>query len=152
MSPTRAGAAAVSIALLALVLSPILRDPMDDGFPLSTYPMFAMRRPTQLTLDYAYGETAAGERRTLSASLLGTGEVLQAVMMYARAVTAGKSATQPLCARIAAAIATADDERYAGVVLVRIVTGTHDAVAYLVDGTRGSEVERERCRVMRVRR
>jgi hypothetical protein len=145
--PARAFAAAVSIALIAIVVSPVVRRPQDDDFPLSTYPMFATPRPTKMSLDYAIGETTAGERRTLSPSLLGTGEVLQAFMMLARAVHQGAAGTQPLCARIAAAVAS--DPDYADVATVRIVTGTHDAVDYLVRGQRGREIERTRCAVVR---
>jgi putative ABC transport system permease protein len=42
----RVYAAVVSIVLLGATLSPLVRDPGDDGFPLSTYPMFATPRPT----------------------------------------------------------------------------------------------------------
>ena len=73
------------------------RDPRDDAFPLSTYPMFAEPRPTTLTMDYALGETAAGERRTLSPRLVGTGEVLQAYARFERAVARAGPA-RPRCA------------------------------------------------------
>ena len=48
-----------------------------------------------------------------------------------------------LCEKIASRVAGDHD----GAKLVRIVTGTHDAVAYLIGGVIGREVERVRCPV-----
>jgi len=128
-----------SVALLALVAWPVVRDPRDDAFPLSTYPMFAEPRTTALTMDYALGETAAGERRTLSPRLVGTGEVMQAYARFERAVHTGQAAA--LCAEIAARLHATD------IAVVRIVTGQHDAVDYLVRHRIGIERERARCQV-----
>jgi hypothetical protein len=125
--------------LLALVVSPLLRDPRDDAFPLSTYPMFAEPRSAVLTIDYALGETASGERRTLSPQLVGTGEVLQAFVRIERAVHAGRAAA--LCTEIASRLHGSD------IAVVRIVTGHHDAVDYLVHHHVGPELDRARCRV-----
>lgn len=127
------------IALLVLVALPLVRDPRNDAFPLSTYPMFAEPRTTRLTMDYALGETATGERRTLSPKLVGTGEVMQAFARLDRAVHTGQAAA--LCAEIAARLHGTD------IVTVRIVTGQHDAVDYLVRGIIGPEKERARCKV-----
>ncbi|HEY5951254.1 MAG TPA: hypothetical protein VIV40_37435 [Kofleriaceae bacterium] len=143
----RAYAAAVSLALIGVVLWPLLRDPVDDGFPLSTYPMFATKRPTQQTFRYALGETAVGERRTLSPGLVGTGEVLQAIQVIDRAVVSGQGEIAKLCTVIAARVAADDD--YRDVVAIRIVTGTHDAVEYLARDVVGRETQLERCTVTR---
>lgn len=140
-------AAAVSLALIAATLWPVLRDPRDDGFPLSTYPMFASKRPTQQTYHYALGETAAGERRTLSPGLVGTGEILQALRVIERAVAGGRGELAKLCDAIAARVA-ADDDR-ADIIAIRFVTGTHDAVEYLARDKVGREVEMLRCAVKR---
>jgi hypothetical protein len=56
-------AAVISIILVAAALEPVVRAPADDGFPLSTFPMFASARPSELTMLYAQGVTAAGEPR-----------------------------------------------------------------------------------------
>lgn len=133
--------------MIAATLSPLLREPTDDGFPLSTYPMFATRRLTTLTMHYALGEGAAGERIILAPELVGTGEVLQAMRVIDRAVSGGKPAMDMLCVRIAARVAT--DRDYAAVTSVRIVTGTHDAVEYLRRDRVGRELERLRCKVVR---
>lgn len=143
----RAFAAAVSLALIAATLSPLARDPRDDGFPLSTYPMFASRRQTRQTYRYALGETARGERRTLRPSLVGTSEVLQAMRVIDRAVTAGRREASALCDAIAARVAA--DGALADIVAIRFVIGTHDAVDYLARGRVGRETELLRCTVKR---
>lgn len=136
-----------TLVLVVLVAWPLVRDPRDDAFPLSTYPMFGEPRPPALTMDYALGETAAGQRRTLSPELAGTGEVLQAYALFERAVRGPRPGLQRLCAEIAARVAR--DPAYRDVALVRIVTGTHDAVDYLVHHQLGVEHERLRCVVLR---
>ena len=143
----RAYAAAVSLALIAATLWPLVRDPRDDRFPLSTYPMFASKRPTEQTFRYALGETAVGGRRTLSPALVGTGEILQALRVFDHAVAGGKPEMAKLCAAIAERVA-ADDE-HADVVAIRLVTGTHDAVEYLARDQVGNETELLRCPVTR---
>lgn len=143
----RAAVVVVSIALLGATLEPLLRDPRDDGFPLSTYPMFATKRPTALTMSYPVGLTAAGARRALSPAVIGSAEVLQARAIMERAVARGPAEQASLCERLAAAVARRS--RFADVTEVAIVTGSHDAVAFLVDGVRGREVERVRCPVTR---
>ena len=143
----RALAAVVTIALIGATLSPLVRNPADDGFPLSTYPMFAFERPTKLTMSYALGVTRAGERRYLTPVIIGSGEVLQARAVIERAVAGGPREQTALCHRIAAQIRrfSAFDD----VVTIRIVTGTHDAVEFLVRDQVGREVERMRCEVAR---
>jgi hypothetical protein len=132
---------------LAVVALPLIRDPRVDDFPLSTYPMFAEPRPTTLAMDYALGVTASGARRMLSPQLAGTGEVLQAYALFDDAVRGPREGLQRLCTESAARVAADDD--YRDVVAIRIVTGRHDAVDYLVRGTIGTEVERIRCQVLR---
>jgi hypothetical protein len=136
-----------SLVLLLVVASPLLRAPDDDGFPFSTYPMFAIERPTTLTMDYALGETARGQRRTLSPALAGTGEVLQAYALFDTAVRGPRAGLQQLCGEIAARVAR--DDEYKDVVAIRIVTGQHDAIDYLVRHRVGVERERLRCLVLR---
>lgn len=143
----RVPAAILSIALLALTLSPLVRDPVDDGYPLSTYPMFAWKRPTKLTMTYPIGETAAGERRYLLPRIVGSGEVLQARAIVERAAAKGGRDLKQLCERIAANVARAP--RFADVVRIRVLSGTHESIEFLVDGKLGIEHERTRCEVKR---
>lgn len=142
---SRRFAAIASIVTLLVVASPILRKPWEDGFPLSPYAMFAFARPTKLTMDYGLGETATGERRYLTPRIVGSGEVLQALKVISRARQARK--LPELCETIAARVATSD--RYRDVVAIKIVSGTHDAVEFLVRDKLGPEVVRQRCVVKR---
>jgi hypothetical protein len=146
MVRSRLWAGVVSIALIALTLSPVLRDPNDDGYPLSTYPMFAWRRPTTMTMSYPVGVTATG-RVYLTPRIVGSGEVLQARAIVERSVGKGGAELRALCDRIASRVAVLDD--YRDVTQIRIVTGTHDAVEFLVRDKLGREIERARCEVRR---
>lgn len=147
MDRARVAAAVVSLALIGATLEPLVRDPYDDGFPLSTYPMFAMKRPTVQTFHYALGVTRDGKRRTLSPALVGTGEVLQAMKVFDHAVGRGRKGMESLCTAIAMRVAADND--FADVITIRIVSGTHDAVEYLARGIIGSEHELLRCEVPR---
>jgi hypothetical protein len=139
--------AVISIALLAATLSPIVRDPLDDAFPLSTYPMFAVPRAPEQRVDYAIGITATGERRTLRVRHLGTGEVMAAVALLDHAIHSTNEAALAACRDIAARIA--GDAAYADVVTVRLVTALHDAVAFVREGKVGREAERVSCPVVK---
>jgi hypothetical protein len=143
---TRVAAAVVSIVLIGATLWPLHRRPADDGFPLSTYPMFAWKRPTQLRMSYALGESPAG-RRYLSPRVVGSGEVLQARATIERAVGRGGRTLAELCQAIARNVGASP--AFADVTAIRIVTGTHDAVDFLVRDLLGPEVERVRCEVRR---
>jgi len=146
----RLAATIVSVALVALALEPVVRSPDDDGFPLSTFPMFAQPRPARVAVSYARGVTRDGRRRELTPAQLGTGEVMQAFAMLQRAVDAGPAARQALCRGIAARLA--GDAGYADVVEVHLLGGWHDAVAFVSGGMRGEptgEVTHARCEVRR---
>lgn len=141
----RATAAVVSIAMIVAVASPVLRKPWEDGFPLSPYAMFAFRRPTKLTMDYPLGITASGGRRYLAPWIVGSGEVLQALHIISRAKA--QRTLPALCSAIASRVATLDN--YRDVVSIRMVTGTHEAVDFLVRDQLGKEQEQARCMVPR---
>ena len=143
MLSSRLFAAVVSIALLGATLEPLIREPWEDGFPLSPYPMFAFKRPTKLSLEYAFGVTATGERKNLTPRLVGSAEVLQALTVLQRAKSRGE--LPQLCATIAARVA--DVARYDDVTEIRIVTGTHDAVDFLMRDIRGPELQHTSCKV-----
>lgn len=138
-------AAIVSIVLVLAVLEPLRRKPWDDSFPLSPYAMFAFKRPTRLTMDYAYGVTASGEKRTLTPSIVGSAEVLQALTIFQSA--RARNELPQLCTTIAGRVAELG--RYDDVVMIKIVSGTHDAVDYLVRHVEGTEVLRASCAVRR---
>lgn len=141
----RLGAAVVSVAMLVATAWPVTREPWDDGFPLSPYAMFATRRPTKLTMDYALGVTRTGGRRYLTPRLVGSAEVLQALNVISRA--RATRSLPALCEAIAGRVVATGG--YDDVVAIRIVSGTHDAVDFLVRDALGREVERARCEVRR---
>lgn len=133
--------AVASCVLVLVTLSPVLRgNPYDDGFPLSTYPMFASVRSIEHRMSYALGVTRTGERRVLSPRLVGSGEVMQAYRIVEQAASS-KAKAQQLCRAIA--------ERARGRDLdaIVIVTATHDAIAALVEDKLGPEREVTRCQV-----
>ncbi|MEZ4368833.1 MAG: hypothetical protein R2939_21520 [Kofleriaceae bacterium] len=141
----RALALAASIGFVLAVWWPVHRAPRDDGFPLSTYPMFATPRATTMSLDYAVAIDAAGGRRPVPPHDVANGEVLAASAVLRAAVGRGRAGIAELCARIAARVAR--DPALAGTQTIAIVTGKHDAVDLLVRGVRGPERERGRCPV-----
>ena len=143
MRATSAGI--VTIALIGATLSPIVRSPEDDGFPLSTFPMFAVHRPTIVSLAYAVGVTKIGGRRTLTPRLIGSSQVLQASALVERAMDGGPPALAPLCAAIAGRVAL--DRDYPDVATIEIVLGTHDVLGYFVRGETGQENVHARCEV-----
>jgi hypothetical protein len=137
---SRARGTVVSIAVIAVVLTPLARDPIaGDSFPLSTYPMFAFERRLRETFTYAVGRTASGERRTIEPGHVANHEVMQAYMALTR------TPARTLCPQIAARVAA--DADLEEVVTVEIVRATHDAVALLVRGERGAEKVLHRCEV-----
>jgi hypothetical protein len=140
-------AIAISVALVGATLSALLRDPLDDGFPLSTYPMFAQPRTTRYTEDYALGVDRKGVTSPLPVKTSGSSEVLQAAAIYEDAVHGGGKQLGPLCNAVALRVAA--DPDLDDVVAVRIVEGTHDVLALLGDGTRGPERMRWGCAVVR---
>ncbi len=141
----RVAAGIGSILLVAATLSPVLREPHEDDFPLSTFPMFAMRRSTKLTLSYAVAYTYTGERRSLGPEYLGTQEVLQARVQIDTAVRGGWKQAAELCREITHRMEVLLIKESADLFEVVILTGTHDAVEYLLHGTLGAETVRARC-------
>jgi len=146
----RVYAAVVSITLIAVTLWPLRLDPIkgeSDSFPLSTYPMFAWKRPTKLGMSYAIGETADGKRRYLTPRILGSGEVLQARAIVERAVRSGNVELAKFCEKVAKTVAELDD--FDDVARIRVLSGTHDAIDFLVRHQLGPETERTKCEVKR---
>jgi hypothetical protein len=129
---SRWGAALVSLGLIGATLEPVLRAPDDDGFPLSTFPMFAAPRPAQVAMSYARGVTEGGGLRVLALDHLGTGEVMQAFSLLQRASGAGLRVRLALCAAIATRVAA--DAAWKDVVAIEFVAGTYDAVEALARG------------------
>lgn len=115
-----------------VVLSPLLRSPTNDSYPLSTYPMFAADRGVVHRLATAVEIDADGRAQRLSPDLIaGTGEPVLASATVADAVRSGTADT--LCAEIAARIGPGH--------VIEVRTETVDVIAMIVDGAAPLSVE-----------
>jgi hypothetical protein len=130
--------AIITVVAVVLVLSPALRSPARDGFPLSNYPMFATDVGSTAVVDTAVGLQADGRLVTLSPMLVtGTDEVILAASTVSNAVAGGADRASRLCAEIAGRVAGHRPE----VVQVRIATETLDAVGWFDGQMTPSDVE-----------
>ena len=119
----------VAVVAVVAVLAPMFRSPAPDGFPLSTYPMFARDRGDRTWLDTAIGRTEDGALRRLSSGLIsGSDEPVLASATVTRALQDGDAAT--LCARVAGRVA---DRQVDGVAAVEIVSERHDLDRFTPD-------------------
>lgn len=144
----RAQALVVSLLALGLMLSPLLRHPDEDSFPLSTFPMFSRERPRTMTLTHAVGVDAEGKHRPIPPRVSAdTGEVLQSMRTIELSVSAGRA--MALCSEIAARAAA--HEELGAIERVVIETITFDAVAYFDDDPPDVEARMLHavCRVLR---
>ena len=106
-----------------VVVAPALRPTPRDGFPLSTYPMFASDRGREATVVTAVGvEDGGGVARLDPETIADTDEVMLAAATVRRAVAGGTA--DRLCAEIAARLAGT------AVQAVEIRTEAYDSVAY----------------------
>ena len=137
----------LSIGLMVAVLSPAFRDPPEDSFPFSDYPMFSHGRPTpMLTITQVLGVWPEGVREPLPPTITsGSYEVMQAMMTISIAHQAdGPGYCRELAERVA------EDEDYAEVGFIEIATSTWDTVAYFEEGPEPIErVVHHRCPVRR---
>ena len=128
---TRAYAYGVSLVFVALVLAPAFRDADADGYPLSTYPMFAHARPRVNDVTGAMAVFADGRRVTLPPSFVANSEAMLAVATLQHAVDAGPAASRALCTRIAARVAQTGDATLRAATRVVIATQRVDAIDFL---------------------
>ncbi len=115
---------AVLVLLAAAVGWPALQPHAADGFPVSSYPMFARRSGPVVRLDTAVGLDAAGAVHRLGPHAIGGGdEVVLAAEVARRAVDEGPASTAAFCGEVAARV---DDDE---IVTVEVRTEERDAVA-----------------------
>jgi hypothetical protein len=133
--------------MLLAVAYPLLRDPVrGDSFPLSTYPMFAFKRPgARVALDYVIATGPGDSRRHVPPELVANHEVMQALMTIRRAVQSGRAMT--LCTEVA--LRAARDRRFDRMDAIQVVFGDHRGVDYLVRNTKGPERTHARCPIPR---
>ena len=146
-SAERAFAYGFSLLAIATVLSPVLRHPDEDSFPLSTYPMFSHERPREMTMVHAVGLDAEGTREPLPPRVSAdTREVLQSMRTIEMAVHGGRAIE--LCREIGERVKAREELDHVREVVIETIT--FDAVAYFAE--RPPELERfvhARCEVLR---
>ncbi len=113
-----------------LVLSPLLREPTSDTYPLSTYPMFATDRGNVHTLATAVERTDDGFARLSPKLIAGTDEAVLASVTVTRAVRHGEA--DILCEEILERVGS--DRR------IEVRTETLDVVVLSVEGSADSTV------------
>lgn len=147
MTATRIWGSVVSVAMLLAVAYPLRRNPVyGDSFPLSTYPMFAFKRPgARVAMDYVIAVGPDDARIHVPPELVANHEVMQALMTIRRAVQSGKAST--LCAEVASRAAR--DRRFDAMDTIQVVFGDHKGVDYLVHRKRGPERIHARCPIPR---
>ncbi|HKU40142.1 MAG TPA: hypothetical protein VJR89_18410 [Polyangiales bacterium] len=124
---------AVSLAAIALVGWPLTQSLDRDGFPLSTYPMFARPRGRIGEVASALAVSAAGESAPVPPSYVANAEAMQAVSTLRRAVAAGPRTSLALCQTIAERVSRSSDAELRAAVRVEIVSGRVDAIDYLAE-------------------
>lgn len=116
----------------ALVLGPMVRDPRDDSYPLSTYPMFATDRGDRHEIATVVEVLDDGAIARLSPeTIAGTDEVVLTAVTVDRALRAGDAAA--LCVEVASRLGPGRR--------VRVQSETHDIVELVAAGTAPSAVE-----------
>ncbi|MCY3850757.1 MAG: hypothetical protein OXF75_08160 [Acidimicrobiaceae bacterium] len=113
-----------------LVLSPLLRDPASDTYPLSTYPMFATDRGNVHRIATAVERTDDGFVRLSPKLIAGTDEAVLASVTVTRAVRLGEA--DILCEEIL--------ERLGADRQIEVRTETLDVVVLSVEGSADSTV------------
>jgi hypothetical protein len=145
----------VSALSLAAVLYPMLLDPQDprqDGFPLSTYPMFSYDKPRTASVTSAVAIAEGGAEEAIPPEFVATSETMQALRTIAKSVNAGRKHARRLCTAIAERVALSTDPAFARAERVALISVTVDSIRFLAgDRTPLSRTEHVRCRVRRSR-
>ena len=146
-APTMSRLIAVTwgLGVVLVTASPLLRNPLADGFPLSTFPMFA-KPLEQPTFYSAEGVRPDRSRVMVSPELIANGAAMQSVQTLQSAHAQGKNTLRQLCERIAKQ--ARQDAKLDRVQRIEIVSTRYDPVAYFVSGP--APLEREvlhKCRV-----
>lgn len=119
------------LGLALVAASPLLRNPLHDGFPLSTFPMFA--EPLAQPAFYsAEGVRADRSRIMVPPEMIANGAAMQAVQTLQTAHGQGRKALRQLCERIARQVP--QEPKWHEVHRVEIVSTRYDPIAYFVSG------------------
>ncbi|WP_119069005.1 hypothetical protein [Rubrobacter indicoceani] len=133
----KAPPAAFGLALIGAVLLPLRenrREAPEDNFPLSYYPMFTANRGRHTTVNYLVGADAAGKRKTLPATLAGTGGLNQVRRQINHSIREGRA--DELCASVARAVAESRAPELSGIRTVSVVRGAYRLERYFAGETK----------------
>jgi hypothetical protein len=126
---------ATSALLLGAAAYPAFLPPRQDGFPLSTYPMFATAKPERVAVMSALALGDGAFEAVLAPSYVANAEAMQALSTLRKTVATGRRSARKLCEQIAARVAAKAEPRLASARHVALVTQEHDAVRYLSGDT-----------------
>ena len=130
----RAWALLVSLGFVAATAWPLTldpKDPDDDSFPLSTYPMFSEVR-TVAWLHVVVGYDAAGVEHKIPPPIIANTEIMQAAETIRIAVRRRRA--KQLCAHVGEQLAGLDDDHaLASVVRVEVQSRRFDPRTYFVE-------------------
>jgi hypothetical protein len=120
--------AAVTVAVLAALVSPVVLDA--DGLPLSTYPMYSRARPDESTI-YTAQRVVDGERTSLGFEVIGGSDDPLVVAGELRNAV-GEGRADDRCGEIAAraveaGLADPGDR-------IEVVSERHETVTFVVGG------------------
>ncbi|HKY36210.1 MAG TPA: hypothetical protein VJN18_09745 [Polyangiaceae bacterium] len=133
---SRAIAFSWGLGLVLVAASPMLQSPLDDGFPLSTFPMFA--EPLAEPMFYsAEGVRPDRSEIMVPPEIIANGAAMQAVQTLQTAHAQGRKALRQLCERIAKRVP--QEPKLRGMQRVEIVSTRYDPIAYFVSGPTPSE-------------
>jgi hypothetical protein len=124
----------VLVAVVLVMAWPALRRPPTDGFPMSTYPMFASDRGATSTIATAVGVTEVGTVVRLTPEVLaGSDEPMQAISTAGAAIRDGWS--DQWCVQVADRV---DDKE---IVTIEVRRETHDIVEFFTDDAAALDVD-----------
>lgn len=129
------------VGVIGALLSPMLRRPPVDGFPLSTYPMFAHPRGPSSTIHTVLGITPEGEAEVLSPRLIGGDPWPSLASRVMHEATRSRAKRRALCETVAERVA-ADPDRASRYVELEFVTEVYDASGFFLRGETKAETRK----------
>jgi hypothetical protein len=142
---SRAIAFTWGLGLVLVAASPLLRDPLHDGFPLSTFPMFAA--PLAQPAFYSAEAVRPDRSRVMvPPEIIANGAAMQAAQTLQAAHAQGIDALRQLCERIAKQVP--HNTKLREVQRVEIVSTRYDPLAYFTSAPASGERDvLHKCRV-----
>jgi hypothetical protein len=126
------------VGVILAMLSPVLRRPPVDGFPLSTYPMFSHPREPTAKIFTVLGITADGEAEVLSPRLISGDPWASLATRVTSEASRSRAKRRALCETVAARVA-ADPARGSRYVELEFVSEVYDTSAYFLRGDTRAE-------------